>query len=66
MEDWFSKEVKMKLSAPKVVTFWVSVALAALGLLAFLVTIPFLSGFAFWIVLIAFIILLLGTLIKGM
>jgi len=56
----------MKLSAPKVVTFWVSVALAALGLLAFLVTIPFLSGFAFWIVLIAFIILLLGTLIKGM
>jgi heme/copper-type cytochrome/quinol oxidase subunit 1 len=37
-----------------------------LGLLATLITIPFLSAFAFWIVLVAFIILMLGTLIKGM
>jgi len=56
----------MKLSAPKKVVFWVSVALAAVGLLAALITIPFLSSIAFWLVLIAFIILMLGNLLKGM
>ena len=55
----------MKLSAPKVVTFWIAVILAALGLLATLVTIPVLSGFAFWLVVIGFIVLAVGNLIEG-
>ncbi len=55
----------MKLSAPKKVTFWVAVVVAVIGVLASLVTIPLLSGFAFWLVVIAFIILLLGNLVKG-
>lgn len=55
----------MKLSAPKVVTFWIAVVLAVLGLLATLVTIPVLSGFAFWLVVIGFIVLALGNMMEG-
>ena len=55
----------MRISAPKKVTFWVAVVLAVLGLLASLVTIPVLSGIAFWLVVIGFIILAAGNLIEG-
>lgn len=55
----------MKLSAPKQVTFWIAVIVAALGVLAQLVTIPVLSGIAFWLVVIGFIILAAGTLFEG-
>jgi hypothetical protein len=53
------------LSAPKGIVFWISVILAIVGLLAFLIAIPFLSGIAFWILLVAFILLMLGNLLKG-
>ena len=56
----------MKLSAPKVITWWVALVLAVLGLIASLVTIPVLSGFAFWLVLIAAALLLLATAIEGL
>jgi hypothetical protein len=56
----------MKLSAPKQVTFWIAVVLAVVGVIAFLVHIPVLSGFAFWLVVIGFILLLLGNLIAGL
>lgn len=52
----------MKLNAPKVVTFWIAVALAIIGLVLFAVGFPW----AFWILLVGFIILMLGNLIKGM
>lgn len=55
----------MRISAPKQVTFWVAVILAVLGILATLVTIPVLSGLAFWLVVIGFIILAAGNLIEG-
>ena len=55
----------MKLSAPKQLTFWVSVALAVLGLLGVLVTIPFVTGAAFWFVLVGFVLLALGCLLTG-
>ncbi len=55
----------MKLSAPKQLTFWIAVILAVLGVLATLVTIPVLSGFAFWLVVIGFIVLAVGNLIEG-
>jgi hypothetical protein len=56
----------MKLSAPKQITFWVAVVVAVVGVIASLVTIPVLSGIAFWIVVVAFVILALGNLIKGL
>ncbi len=56
----------MNISAPKQVTFWVAVIIAALGLIANLVTVPVLSGFAFWLVVLGFIILALGNLLEGL
>lgn len=56
----------MKLSAPKVVTFWIAVILVVIGVLAFLGALSGLSGYAFWLVVIGFIVLALGNLMKGM
>ena len=56
----------MKLSAPKDITFWIAVVVAVIGVIASLVTIPVLSGFAFWLVVIAFIILAAGNLVDGL
>jgi threonine/homoserine/homoserine lactone efflux protein len=55
----------MKLSAPKNITFWIAVLVAVIGVIARLM-IPALSVIEFWLVVIAFIILLLGNLIDGM
>jgi threonine/homoserine/homoserine lactone efflux protein len=56
----------MKLSEPKQITFWIALIVAIVGVLASLVTIPVLSGIAFWLVVIAFIILAAGNLMKGL
>jgi Co/Zn/Cd efflux system component len=55
----------MKLSAPKQITFWVAVVVAVIGLIASFVAIPVLSGYAFWIVVLGFVILALGNLLEG-
>jgi threonine/homoserine/homoserine lactone efflux protein len=55
----------MQLSAPKQITFWIAVVLAVLGVLASLVSIPVLSGFAFWLVVLAFVVLAVGNLVEG-
>jgi len=54
----------MRLNAPKVITFWIAVALAILGLIFFFI--PVVAAFAFWLLLIGFIVLMLGNFIKGM
>ena len=56
----------MKLSEPKVVTWWIDVILGVLGLLGHLVTIPVISDLAFWLVLVGLVLLILATLIKGL
>lgn len=56
----------MKLQKPKNITFYISVVLAVLGVLGTLVTIPVISGFAFWLVLAGFVLLALGNLLKGL
>ena len=56
----------MQISAPKQITFWIAVVIAVVGLLAKLVTIPVLTGFAFWLVVIAFIVLAAGNLMEGL
>ncbi len=55
----------MKLSAPKQLTFWIAVVLAVVGLIASLVSIPVLSGFAVWLVVLGFVVLAVGNLIEG-
>jgi hypothetical protein len=51
----------MQLSAPKQITWYVAVALVVIGFIAQLVTIPVLSGLAFWIVFVAAVLLLVAT-----
>ena len=56
----------MTLSAPKQITFWVAVVVAVIGLIASFVAIPFLSGYALWIVVLGFIILAAGNMMEGL
>ena len=56
----------MSLNAPKNATFYVAVVLAVLGLLGTIVTIPVVTGMAFWLVVIGFIVLAAGNLVSGL
>lgn len=56
----------MRLSPPKQVTFWVAVVIGLVGLVAGLVPIPVVSPFAFWLVVVGFVILALGNLLEGL
>ena len=61
----------MRLNPPKKITFWVAVAIAIVGLLVYIVhlaaqSIPYLQPVAFLMVLVAFLLLFLGLLIKGL
>ncbi|MFH2039459.1 MAG: hypothetical protein ABIJ65_08505 [Chloroflexota bacterium] len=55
----------MKLSAPKNYTFGIAVLLGVLGLIGKLVTLPLISGIAYWLVLVAFILLVVGCFFDG-
>lgn len=56
----------MKLQKPKVITFWISVVLAVVGLLAYFNVIPINDPYGFWILFVGFVLLLLGTLFTGL
>ena len=56
----------MKLSAPKQITWWVAVALVVIGVIAQLVTIPVLTGLAFWIVAVAAVLLLVASFLPNL
>lgn len=53
----------MKLSAPKNITFYIAVILAIVGLIFFFV--PAVAAYAFWVELVAFVVLALGNLLEG-
>ncbi len=55
----------MKLSAPKKVVFWIAVALAAVAVLSVLIgfSVPVLG--ATWTAIVAFVLLMLGNVLKG-
>jgi hypothetical protein len=55
-----------RLNAPSQLTFLIALVLAVLGVLAIFVSIPFVSGYAFWFVTVGFIVLALGCIMKGM
>ncbi len=56
----------MKLNAPKQVTWIIAVVAGALGFIGTFVTIPVVSGLAFWLVFGAFVLLALATYLKGL
>ena len=58
--------MNLKLSAPKVVTFWIAVILAILGVLASQGMISGLSAYAFWLVVAGFVLLALANLLKDL
>lgn len=55
----------MRLTPPKRYTFWIAVILAIIALLG-QVAIAALAPFAFWILLIAFVLLVLGLTMPGL
>jgi membrane protein YdbS with pleckstrin-like domain len=55
----------MKLTPPTKLTFWISVILGLLGLIGTFVSIPFVSAYAFWFVVVGFVLLVAGLLFKG-
>ena len=55
----------MKISAQKQGTYFVSLALLIVGIVARFVAIPFLTANSFWVVVVAAVILVIGCSIKG-
>jgi hypothetical protein len=58
--------MNIRLSAPKGVTFWIAVALAALGVMASQGMLAALAGYAFWLVVAGFVLLALATLLNDL
>ncbi len=56
----------MKLSRPKDITWWIAVIAGVLGILGNVSSIPIVSPYAFWFVAFGFVLLALGTLLKGL
>ncbi|MFO8035311.1 MAG: hypothetical protein R6U57_01600 [Anaerolineales bacterium] len=56
----------LNLSAPKVITFWIAVLLAALGVLASQGILAPIAEYAFWLVVAGFVLLALATLFKNL
>jgi hypothetical protein len=58
----------MKTNAPQLVTWWIALILGVLGIVTQLkiVAIPALAGYGFWLVTIAFVVLILATILKGL
>lgn len=53
----------MRLSAPNKVLWLIAVILGVLGILAYLGVLPI--GYAFWLVTLGFVLLVIGTLFAG-
>ncbi len=55
----------MRLSAPKKLTFWISLILVVLGIVGKWLPLGVISGWSWILVVIGYILLMLGVLIKG-
>ena len=55
----------MRLNPPTKAVFYLSAALAVLGLLGQYANVPLLSAYAFYLVLAGYILLFLGNVLKG-
>jgi hypothetical protein len=56
----------MKLTPPKVITWWVALILGVLGLLGHWGQVAALAPYAFWLVLAGLVLLLVATLVKNL
>lgn len=55
----------MKLSAPKKATWWIALILAVLGVVGHFVALRVITDISFWLVVVGYVLLLLGTWVKG-
>ena len=55
----------MKLNASTQVVFLISVALAILAVVSTFVAIPVVSAYAFWVAIVAYLVLVAGNVLKG-
>ncbi len=55
----------MNLNAPSQMVFWIAVILAVIGIIASFNVIPAITAYAIWIVVLGFIVLAGGVLMKG-
>ena len=55
----------MNLTPPTKNVFWISVVVAVVGLVAQFGVIAFLTPYAFWLVVVAYVLLVLGNTMKG-
>jgi hypothetical protein len=60
------RRIKMNLSAPKNVTWWIAVVLGVLGLLGNFVALPVIGGLSLWLLFLGFAILAVATAIDGL
>lgn len=54
------------MNAPRKVTYLIALIIGVLGIVASFVSIPFVSAYAFWFVVVGYVILLVACLIKGL
>ncbi len=57
--------VKMKLTPPKKIVFIISLILVIISLVSKFITIPFVTEYQYWIMLVGYVLLGLGVAIKG-
>jgi hypothetical protein len=65
-DNYNKKENQMKVSPPKVVTWWIAVILGVLGALGHFGVVAALASAAFWLVLIGLALLAIATITKGL
>ncbi|MGH6736154.1 MAG: hypothetical protein ACRECX_08750 [Methyloceanibacter sp.] len=55
----------MSLSPPTTVVFVISIILAALAIIGKFVAIPFITEHGFWVAVVAYVILAIGNIFRG-
>jgi hypothetical protein len=55
----------MNLNAPTQVIFLISLVLAIVAVVGTLVVIPYVTAYAFWVAIIAYVVLAAGCVMKG-
>ena len=55
----------MNLSPPTTAVFVISLILAALAIIGKFVPIPFITDYGFWVAVIAYVVLAVGNLLRG-
>jgi hypothetical protein len=56
----------MKLTPPKVITFWIAVVLGLAGFLGAIGVLSFAAPFSFWLTFAGFALLAVALLVKGL